>query len=67
MEQEQEYEYVQVDLEEVEAFIKNQDFHYYLVNNVNDFNSAVFILQTLLDAVDAAKKQLNFKLTMLDF
>ena len=59
MEQEQEYEYVQVDLEEVEAFINNQDFHYYLVNNVSDFNSAVFILQTLLDAVDAAKKQLQ--------
>ena len=56
---EQEYEYVQVDLEEVEAFIKNQDFHYYLVNNVSDFNSAAFILQTLLDAVDAAKKQLQ--------
>lgn len=56
---EQEQEYIQINLEEVEAFINNQDFHYYLVNNVNDFNSAAFILQTLLDAVDAAKKQLQ--------
>lgn len=52
-------EYVEVDMEEVETFIHNQDFHYYLVNNVKDFNTAAFILQTLLDAVEAAKKQLQ--------
>lgn len=52
-------EYIEIDLQEVERFIHNPDFHYYLVNNVSDFNSAAFILQTLLNAVETAKEQLQ--------
>lgn len=50
-------EYVEVDLEDVERFIHNSDFHYYLLNNVTDFNTAAFILQTLINTVEEIKKQ----------
>lgn len=50
-------EYIEVDLEDVERFVNNPDFHYYLLNNVTDFNTAAFILQTLIDTVEEIKKQ----------
>ena len=42
---------IEVDINDVERFINNPDFHYYLVNNTVDFGTAAFILQTLLDKV----------------
>ena len=49
-------DYIEVDINEVERFIKNPDFHYYLVNNVTEFNTAAFILQVLLDKVEEIKR-----------
>lgn len=42
---------VEVDINEVERFINNPDFHFYLINNVSEFTTAAFILQTLLNKV----------------
>lgn len=49
-------DYVEVDMNEVERFINNPDFHYYLVNNVVEFSTAAFILQTLLDKVQEMRQ-----------
>ena len=53
----EDHTYIEIDIDEVDKFVHSSDFHYYLVNNVTDFNTAAFILQTLLDAVEAIKKQ----------
>jgi hypothetical protein len=50
---------LEIDLDLLDSFVHNQDFHYYLVNNVADFNTAAFILQTLMDTVEKLKCQLN--------
>lgn len=48
---------IEIDINDVERFVNNEDFHYYLVNNTTEFATAAFILQTLLDKVDEIKKQ----------
>ena len=50
---------IEIDINEVDKFVHSADFHYYLVNNVDDFGTAAFILQVLLDKVEEVKKQLQ--------
>lgn len=47
---------VEVDINDVERFANNPDFHYYLVNNTTDFGTAAFILQTILDKVKEVRQ-----------
>ena len=46
-------------LEEVEATVTNDKFAQYLLSHTTDFAAAVFILETLLSAIDEAKEKLN--------
>ena len=48
---------IEININDVEKFVNNPDFHYYLLNNTNEFTTAVFILQILLDKIDEIKKQ----------
>lgn len=48
-----------VDLDEVKAFVENPDFHHYLLTNTNEFSTAAFILQTLLDAIENASQSVD--------
>ena len=50
---------VTVDLEEVKQVIESPDFAQYLLSHTTQFSTAAFILQTLLDAVDAAAQQVD--------
>jgi hypothetical protein len=45
---------VEVDLNEVRQVIESEDFAQYLLSHTVEFGTAAWILQTLLDAVDAA-------------
>jgi hypothetical protein len=45
---------IEVDLNDVKQFIDSPDFAQYLLSHTTDFATAAWILQTLLDAVDAA-------------
>ena len=45
---------VEIDLNEVKQFIESPNFAQYLLTHTTDFATAAWILQTLLDAVDAA-------------
>lgn len=47
-----------VNLEDVKEFIENEKFHQFLLSNTSDFAVAGWVLQTLLDALDDANKQL---------
>lgn len=42
---------VTIDLNEVEAFIEDPNFHRFLLDNTTDFAVAAFILQTLMERV----------------
>ena len=50
---------MEINIEDVEAFVTNADFHRYLLDNTADFAVAAFILQTLLDTVDQLKTQVD--------
>lgn len=50
---------ITVDLDEVKAFVENPDFHRFLLDNTNEFSTAAFILQTLLDAVENASQSVD--------
>lgn len=39
---------IEIDLDEVAAFICNENFHKYLLENTSSFEVAAFILETLL-------------------
>lgn len=39
---------IEIDLNEVAAFICNENFHKYLLENTSSFEVAAFILETLL-------------------
>jgi hypothetical protein len=56
-------EYIEIDIDDLDSFVHNQDFHYYLLNNTTDFNTAAFILQTLIDTVEELKQQQQVKIT----
>lgn len=45
---------LEVNLAEVKSVIEHPDFAQYLLSHTTSFGAAAFILQTLLDAVDAA-------------
>lgn len=47
-----------VNLEDVKEFIENEKFHQFLLSNTSDFAVAGWVLQTLLDALNDANKQL---------
>ena len=50
---------ITVDLEEVKTFIEDPDFHQYLLSNAPNFETAAFVLQTLLDAVNTAAAEVD--------
>ena len=50
---------VTVDLDDVRQFIESEKFSQFLLANTTEFTTAAFILQTLLDAVDAAATQVD--------
>ena len=52
-------ENVTVDLQQVDDFIHNPDFHAYLLLNTMNFEVAAWILQTLLDGVNNAKQVID--------
>lgn len=46
----------EIDINDIEEFINNPDFHQYLLMNSKDFGTAAFILQTLLNRVEEIKR-----------
>ena len=50
---------VTVDLAEVKEVIEAPEFAQYLLTHTTQFSTAAFILQTLLDAVDAAAQHID--------
>lgn len=50
---------VTVDLAEVKEFIESEKFCQFLLTNTTQFSTAAFILQTLINAVDAAAQQVD--------
>lgn len=47
-------EEITINLDEVKEFVENPSFHMYLLENTPSFETAAFILQTLLDKVKEA-------------
>ena len=45
---------IEIDLADVKGFLENADFHRYLLANTPNFETAAFILQAALDAVENA-------------
>ena len=50
---------VSVDIENVESFILSDKFRDFLLNNTTEFGTTAFILQSLLNAVEEAKRNLK--------
>lgn len=50
---------VSVDINAVEEFITNEIFTDFLLNNTTDFGVAAFIMQSLLDTVEEAKRTIK--------
>lgn len=50
---------VSVDINEVEKFITDEKFTNFLLENTVDFGVAAFIMQSLLDAVEDAKRKMK--------
>lgn len=50
---------VTIDLKEVKQFIESPDFHQYLLAHTPSFETAAFILQSLLDAVETAASSVD--------
>ena len=48
-----------VDLLEAKRFVESPDFAQYLLTHIQDFGTAAFILQTLLDAIDTAARTVD--------
>lgn len=47
---------IEINLQEINQFINSVEFHQFLLANSGSFESAAWILQTLLDAVDSAAR-----------
>ena len=45
-----------IDLNDIEQFVNDPNFHAYLLANTTDFGTAAFVLQTLLDKVDELRR-----------
>ena len=50
---------IEIDLSEVKNFIEAPSFHQYLLEHAPSFETAAFILQSLLNAVDSAAQQID--------
>ena len=50
---------LEVDLNKVKNFIESPEFATFLLDNTEDFAVAAYILQTLLDAVEAAAARID--------
>ena len=50
---------VSVDIKEVEEFITDEKFTNFLLENTADFGVAAFIMQSLLDAIENAKRKIK--------
>lgn len=50
---------VSVDIEDVEKFVVSDNFRNFLLNNTTDFGTAAFILQSLLSAIEEAKRNMK--------
>lgn len=50
---------VSVNIEDVEKFITNEKFTDFLLKNTTDFGVAAFIMQSLLDAIEDAKRKMK--------
>lgn len=48
---------VEVNIEDVEKMVRSDKFAQFLLSNTTEFESAAFILQVLLNAIDAMKSQ----------
>ena len=47
---------IEIDLNDIEQFVNDPNFHAYLLANTTDFGTAAFVLQTLLNKVDELKQ-----------
>lgn len=50
---------VSVDLQEAKDFVESPEFHRFILNNTVSFGTAAFILQSLMNAVEEAAKQVD--------
>ena len=50
-------DYIEIDIDDIETFVNDPDFHRYLIENNTDFATAAFVLQTLLNAVKELRSQ----------
>ena len=50
---------VEVDLDEVKRVVEAPEFAQFLLSHTTQFSSAAFILQTLLDAIEAAASSVD--------
>lgn len=46
---------IEIDIDNIEYFVKSDKFRDFLLSNTNDFGTAAFILQTLLEKIDELK------------
>ena len=50
---------ITIDLGEVRSFVEDSDFHAYLLLHTANFETAAWILQTLLNAVNEAESTID--------
>ena len=50
---------IEVDLKEIKEYIENPKFTQFLLDTAPSFETAAFVLQSLLNAVDDAKQSLD--------
>lgn len=46
-----------VDLKEAKKFIKSDKFTHFLLDNITDINTIVFIMQTLMDKIEEIEEE----------
>ena len=47
-----------VNMGNIKEFIENEEFHQFLLSHTTDFETAAWVLQTLLDAYSEAEEKL---------
>lgn len=50
---------VSVNIEDVEKFVTSKKFTNFLLENTTDFGVAAFIMQSLLDVIEDAKREMK--------
>ena len=48
---------IDINIEEIEAFITSEKFSNFLLSNTTEFGTCAFILQTLLDKIEEIKSE----------